>query len=73
MQMQALRYFKNGIFFVPDMQPTNASKEILFFLAPFFYFFSFFCPFLEKKSHLSFLPYTCRKGWEVEVGAPRKL
>lgn len=37
--MQALRYFKNGIFFVPDMQPTNASKEILFSLALFFYFF----------------------------------
>lgn len=49
MQMQALRYFKNGIFFVPDMQPTNASKEILFFLAPFFYFFSFFLPFFRKE------------------------
>lgn len=45
MQMQALRYFKNGIFFVPDMQPTNASKEILFSLALFFYFFPFFALF----------------------------
>lgn len=49
MQMQALRYFKNGIFFVPDMQPTNASKEILFSLALFFYFFFLFLPFFRKE------------------------